>query len=294
MAKLLYAVLFVAALAIACCAAERELNAHISTGTAQNIANCANVGGPSKISLNVFIENSLGQFMGVNYEYFNNNTGQWVSAGKLCNVVATENCQVRDMPITLGGKGNGTFTGDMLRLTGTSEAAPGDTYTKTFQLTITHYTGEREASLTTQMRAQTADLASTRSACASNSRCCPQASRDAIDSADSMLSGALAAVSACDFETMYSDITAAESLLDSTTSAINICLASATPTPGPNATPSETPSIIETPTPAPQHTQTPPPATPVPTPTPAPKGGMCPTGAALLLGLGFAALAARK
>jgi len=296
MSRFLYAILAVAILAFACYAADRELVSHISSSTSLNIANCANAGGPSKAAVRIYVDNSLGQLMGVNYEYFNNNTRQWESGGKLCNVVMPETCD-GNIQVTLGGKGNGTFTSEMVRVSATSEAAPGDVFKKSFQLTINHFTGERESTLTAQMQEQAAALTTARTACASNTRCCSQESRDAIDRADTHLSTARVALSACAFETMYSSITEAESLLDGTTRSISTCLASATPTPAPNATPAPTAAGTATPAPTAQQTGTPAPTTPpaTPAPTPAPTTKVCPLMAGLLVALlGCAAVASKK
>lgn len=283
-------------LASACGAATHELTAHILNPTTSSfdISNCGQNAGPSRVSFTVFIENALDQYMAVEYEVFNNNTQSWEYAGKLCNIPANQimHCS-GTMNLYLGGKGNGTFTADLLRLTGRSEATPGDVYTKTFSFTVRHYAGEREQNLVSHKESLEAALGEVRSLCASNPSCCTQHDRDAVDEAESLLAESNRSLSACDLPTLYSKLVSAESLLDGVVTDVNTCLESqptptpsAAPTSTPHATPSAAPS--ESPTPSPSPTQT---ASPSPSQTPQPSpNSVCPIGLGLAVLCGFAAL----
>jgi hypothetical protein len=294
MKKLLF-VVFASALALLASADERELMATMVSSPSFEVSNCAFTSGPVRVPVTFFIENGLDQLLGVNYSYFDNSTGTWKEAGKMCNIPPNEQTQCGgNISFTLGGSGNGTFTSDMVRLTATSDAFPGDTFVKTFKLTVRHYVGEREGSLLVQMDGQVTALEAARSQCENTTACCGPQLTAGLDSADALLSGAADSLRECDFSGMLSKLQNAESVIDGAAAQIANCTPAASPTPARTPTPqaTQTPASTQTATPEPQETQNP--ATPEPSETEVPVDGpsnsSCPLGLALLLGgLGFAA-----
>jgi|GEM_PF-2904880 len=283
-----------------CSAATHELTSHIMNPESASvfISNCDQMAGPSKVSFTVFVENQLDQPLAVDYEFFNNATQSWEYAGKLCNIPPNQFVQCTGtIKLYLGGKGNGSFTADVLRLTGRSDAAPGDTYTKTFSFTIRHYAGEREANLILHKKGQENALIEARNLCSSTPSCCTQQNLDAIDEAELLLSESNESLSKCDLPTLYSKIVSAESLLDNVIQNINTCMEnqptpspSTTPSPTSQTTPSPTPSTSPTTSPIPTETPSPSPSASPTTQSPSPTGSVCPIvlGLIVLLG-GFSA-----
>ena len=273
MARLLTALLVLMSLALLSSATEHELVAHITSATSLDIANCG-TSGPSRVTVTIFVENPLSQLMAVNYEFFNNDTNSWQSGGKLCNLAPGEFIQCTGtVELTLGGKGNSTFAANMIRLTGTSDAAPSDAYTKRLSFTIRHFTSDREQTMLDKKRTQDASFAELQGLCTAHPTCCMQAQRDSIDTADGLLLNASSQISSCRLADAYSTLISAESILNSISQTIGSCAAAATPTPS--------------------QTQT---ATPTRTPTPSPTGspqagaGICPLGIGILFSaIGLAA-----
>lgn len=234
-----------------CAAAERPLTAHISGSTSLDVSNCATLGsgGPMRTGFSVFIENPLQQFMSIYYEYFDNSTNAWKDAGKLCNVPAGESMQCSgNMETTLGGKGNGTYTAEILRLTATSEAAPGDTFTAAFPYTVRHFVGDREQSLSVQKAVQDAALGAALMGCSGPPSCCNPASSSALAEASALLAAASTHLGSCSFTEMYSEIVSAEALISPVSASIANCTpGSGTPIPTPTPASSRTPSNSPTP-----------------------------------------------
>lgn len=277
----------IALLVLACTAyaATRTLNAHVVGSTNLMISNCDLLDGPTKVRTKIYIENSLPQFMAVNYEYRDLPSGTWKSGGKLCNIPAGQfmHCET-NLLIAKGGTGNGTFEEPLLRLIGTSEAAPGDTYEANLSFSVTHFTGEREGQLSSRLSGLSDELGQARASCTANPSCCNQATRDMIDAADQGIRSGNAAVMVCNLTQAYDTILLAESNADNATNNINTCLASV---PSPTPTLTQTPAVTRTPaaTQTPQVTGTPVGTqTAAPTTTPAPKSSICPLGLVLLFG----------
>ena len=298
---------FISTLALA---AERELSASLTTPTSIRVSNCDIDGGPTIQRVNIVIDNSLSEFMGVSWEYYDLPSQTWVDQGKLCNIPAATftNCVIQVLPITLGGTGEGVLQNQpLLRLTGTSGAAPGDTFRKTFSFTIDHYVGEREASIITQLDQQQANYDEASSLCDAYPSCCTNYERRQLSDAGSKLDSAAQGIAVCDLALAYDSVVQAQVLSNSVKDAINECvsLGTATPTPARSPTrPSPTPAATQTPTRPPGGPRTPAPTappvetetpterqTPTTSPTPAvPTQGLCPTSVALLLGgVGLAA-----
>ncbi|MDD5317748.1 MAG: hypothetical protein PHF51_03365 [Candidatus ainarchaeum sp.] len=287
--------LFLAVLASSALAEELVLPAHMSTSPTASVPNCAaTTPGPSKTQFSVAVENTLSQLLDVDYSVFDNSTGTWREIGNLCIVPAGQTMQCPGtLETTLGGTGNGTFTSDMLRLTGRSDASPGNVYVETIPFSVQHFTGAREQALLSQKSGQDSALLAAKASCAARPQCCPAQTRGQIDEAEALLLNASAQLAACATTGMYSSLVSAESLLLNASSQMGNCTTAATPTPGVVATPAPSPSGSQTPTPSPAASPTPPPAATA-TPTPAPSGaGACPL-AVLLLAAGALSFAASK
>jgi len=285
--------LFLAVLASSALAEELVLPAHMSTSSTASVPNCAATApGPGKTQFSVAVENTLSQLLDVDYSVFDNSTGTWREIGNLCIVPAGQTMQCPGtLETTLGGTGNGTFTADMLRLVGRSDASPGNVYVKTLPFSVQHFTGAREQALLSQKAGQDSALLAAKAACAARPQCCPAQTQGKISEAEALLLNASIQLAACSTTEMYSSLVSAESLLLNASSQIGNCTAAATPTPGAVATPTPAPAGSQTPTPGPA-------ATPAPaetaTPTPAPSGtGACPL-AVLLLAAGALSFAASK
>ena len=279
-------------LAASAAAVEHTLSASLSSGTSSfRISNCEMAGGASKQRLTVNVENPMADYMAVKYYTYNLSSGQWEDNGKLCNAPGLQMtpCALQ-LPINMGGKGNGTITQDLLRVVATIEGSQ-DTYTKVFSFTVTHFEGDREVSLLNQIAGNKTALSATRDLCVAKPACCTSEISGRLDSAESKLNEATTALGGCDITAAYSVLQQGESAVNDISQSLTLC--TLTPAPGATQTPVPTNPLPEpTSTPEPGE-PTPAPATPEPTSEPPPAASSCTMGA-LLVFLGASAFISRR
>ena len=274
-------------------AAEQVLTANLAAGTNSfRISNCDMAGGPAKKSLTVNVENQLSDYMAVKYYVYNLSSGQWEDKGKLCNAPGLQMtpCTLQ-LPINMGGMGNGTITQDLLKVVATTEGSQ-DTHVKIFSFTVTHFEGDREVSLMGQISGNKTDLSSAHSLCEAKPACCLSDITGKLSTAEAKFADADSAIGRCDITGAYNSLQQGETEVKDATQSLTLC--TLTPVPGATQTPPPTNPLPTEPEPTPGPSEpTPVPPTPVPTGEPAPPASSCPLGA-LLLFLGAGAFILRR
>ena len=179
--------------------------------------NCDPTGGPSDYEIRLLVNNPYEAAMSLNYSYYDTQGSQMVDGGRACVIppFGSQYCSAV-LHIRLGGIGNGTIT-IPATFTGSILNSRVETPTRTFNLTLTHLATSSEqnvegiiSSAEAQLLSRTLALAS---ACDGGACCGMRSSKESLDTAGYLLSGARSNLATCDFSGALSASSSASALI---------------------------------------------------------------------------------
>ena len=134
-------------------AAQEQLNIGHNLPEVLDLANCGSDTGPVSKAISFSVVNEWDNNMILDYEYYDFPSASWRNAGRLCFATPKQLTKCDGaLRVAFGGKGNGTVTHDLLRLTARNERT-GETVVKNFSFIVNHFPGDKENARMSELNA---------------------------------------------------------------------------------------------------------------------------------------------